>query len=1005
MNKTVKQFFIFCLTAVFPALLFAQDSGGSLSFAPPPGDYSMQFLGNVFGQVDGTVYGTGSQLMGTIFGVFNSAVMALGGIVIMYTLMVSTMNTAQEGQLLGQKWSSIWIPIRSTVGLALLVPKASGYCMMQIFIMWVVVQGVGAADKLWDTALNYLDSGGSIVQANMNPQVSLTADDGGIASGATTMLSGQVCMGALQKVLENQRDSYMDSKSNDAGPCSGTPTGAMKVFCDTPVPDFVNTFNAVSTQSVPLSTLLTKDSFSATMPNFLPSSPYYPLNGICGTVTWGNFVASTLQDLGIQVDSSASWEDIANDLASLGLTVGMGNLQTIAMSRAIAVQQMYQNLSMIAGRIVNNMPGLSSNSSISTVTNVSTVATQPFGVPLTSSSAVCTSSTDCVGWGTPFSVPQAPILSGIEFQGAISNYNAIMKPALTLIKQTNESQTDQKSKAFINKAKTQGWIMAGSYFFDLVNLNIEAQKYSNETDTGSGLSSSEFTPTTIMEPFGDHNTCSGKYADLCTWLVGNSSSLKQVVSVINGQDFLSQALSTPKPKSGGLLGGVGTDSPKATTDPAASTVYGYIENAEMVTLPGQPGQTGPKFAMNFNFVLDTGPFYLKKMDFGCFGSILGVCIGSDIVGGMYNYVVREVLNGFLTFFAQLLTIAIQALLIAPLLGIALIFQYGVSYITTANVDPIVGLANMGVYYINFANDLWIYLIGISITTVLVPIVGVALFPLLLLALPFLMAWLAIMMGVGFITAYYIPFLPYMIFTFGSIAWLMAVIEAMVAAPIVALGVTHPEGNEAFGKGEQAIMLILNVFLRPSMMVIGFFAGIIMSYVAVWILNSGFQNVSSFMSGDGTVGVTAQVTTSVTAGEKGGNGMQDAANAISSSGYTSWAGIYAFFFSLLMYTTLYTIVVQKSFTLITLLPDKILRWIGGQPESIGAETAQWGEEAKGKVEKAGGDTAKASGQMDQQISSKAMGAISKAGGGSGKGGGSGSVSAGQTPESGSSPPPE
>lgn len=72
--------------------------------------------------------------MGSMFGVFNSAVLALGGIIIMYTLMVSTMNTAHEGQMLGQKWSSIWIPLRSTFGLALLIPKASGYCMMQVFL-------------------------------------------------------------------------------------------------------------------------------------------------------------------------------------------------------------------------------------------------------------------------------------------------------------------------------------------------------------------------------------------------------------------------------------------------------------------------------------------------------------------------------------------------------------------------------------------------------------------------------------------------------------------------------------------------------------------------------------------------------------------------------------------------------------------------------------------------------------------------------------------------------
>ena len=87
----MKKLLSFVVLSFFPLFVFAAD--GSLSFAPPPGDYSVIFLGNLFGVVDGVLHGTGSQIMGTMFGVFNAAVLALGGIIIMYTLMVSTMNT------------------------------------------------------------------------------------------------------------------------------------------------------------------------------------------------------------------------------------------------------------------------------------------------------------------------------------------------------------------------------------------------------------------------------------------------------------------------------------------------------------------------------------------------------------------------------------------------------------------------------------------------------------------------------------------------------------------------------------------------------------------------------------------------------------------------------------------------------------------------------------------------------------------------------------------------
>ena len=90
-----------------------------------------------------------------------------------------------------------------------------------------------------------------------------------------------------------------------------------------------------------------------------------------------------------------------------------------------------------------------------------------------------------------------------------------------------------------------------------------------------------------------------------------------------------------------------------------------------------------------------------------------------------------------------------------------------------------------------------------------------------------------------------------------------------------------------------------------------------------------------------------------------------------TGYVGWAGIYGFFFSILIYTSLYITVVQKSFTLISTLPDKVLRWIGGQPESAGGESAQWAEDTKKQVTDAGAKTEKAQGQMGKEMGGKAM----------------------------------
>ena len=66
-------------------------------------------------------------------------------------------------------------------------------------------------------------------------------------------------------------------------------------------------------------------------------------------------------------------------------------------------------------------------------------------------------------------------------------------------------------------------------------------------------------------------------------------------------------------------------------------------------------------------------------------------------------------------------------------------------------------------------------------------------------------------ALGITLQYMVPLYPFMVFTFGVISWLAMVIEAMAAMPLVALGLTHPEGHDFLGKAEQAMMLLLGVF--------------------------------------------------------------------------------------------------------------------------------------------------------------------------------------------------
>jgi defect in organelle trafficking protein DotA len=968
----MKRFVFGLLTFLYPLFVFAD--GGSLSFAPPPSDLSVIFLSNLFGVVDGVLRGTGSQIMGSMFGVFNAAVLTLGGIIIMYTLMVSTMNTAHEGQLLGQKWSSIWIPVRSTMGLALLIPKGSGYCLMQIFVMWLVVQGVGAADKIWEAALSYLNRGGVIIQTQSNPTTALTeAVNSGIPGGAMSILVGQVCMLGLQKQLEVQRQGYLNAKQNNSGPCMSA-TGIMDTFCNTAVPDFINTVNAVKIQNDQKAAT----SFNALMPSFDANTPFSFLNGICGTIKW-----EALGAFSRPVPQTGTNASIG------GITLSAPEYETAKLSRAIAIQQMYLELSSVAQIMVNNSPGIGKNGGGNTGSEkiFSLVAKQQYGVPYTKSNIICNTTAEmCTSWGpTGDTSSGGALFNGTEFQGAIANYNGIMMPTLNLIDQAGDEKRDNDSRKFINDAKSQGWLMAGSYFFDLVKIQGDAAKNANRTDKNTGLDLSTANPTQLLSPFSDAG-CVGTYATLCVWLQQNSNKMKEVLSLIDGSILTDL--------NGNGVPGTPIKQPDLKYDRSrqvkngleSSTVYGFINNSVMVYLPNQPGMQPLKFANLISITVDPTMYYLQEQSFPC-GTVKIVvfefCLGQLLGNIFYNLMFRYIFNLLMVMFQQIIQQVIMGFIMVPLTGMTEIFKQGLKVVAQPGVNPIVALANMGIYYINFSSNLWLMLLNLSLISSLIPIIGGFIFAVIALMMPLLLAWVGVMVMVGFITAYYIPILPYMIFTFGTLAWFMAVIEAMVAGPIVALGVTHPEGHDAFGKGEAAIMILINVFLRPSMMIIGYIAAISLSYVGAWVLNTGFEHAISFMQqgGDTCSGGTWQMcdrsnefksfARKVDANwgnttEQGSSGSTSYAQGAGLKGYSDWAGIYAYFFSILTYTTMYLIIVQRSFTLISYLPDKVLRWLGVAPEGYGEQAGQWGEEMKQGGKEAAKPSQDASGQMGKQM---------------------------------------
>lgn len=128
------------------AFLIPEMAQASNMFDPATGSKAIPILDALFGKLSGG----GVDAFSSSIAMFNGGVLIIAGLLAAYTILAGTLGTAHDGEMLGKKFSSVWIPIRYSVFTALMLPIiGGGYCAMQAIVYWLIVQGVGLADKTW----------------------------------------------------------------------------------------------------------------------------------------------------------------------------------------------------------------------------------------------------------------------------------------------------------------------------------------------------------------------------------------------------------------------------------------------------------------------------------------------------------------------------------------------------------------------------------------------------------------------------------------------------------------------------------------------------------------------------------------------------------------------------------------------------------------------------------------------------------------------------------------
>lgn len=797
MNK-LKRLGFSLLGMLLPTLAFADASIGDL-FRPYDSDKSMLHMSQLLGSVGNILHApTNRQLMGNLFQVLNYGMLAVASLVVTYTIFTAVFRTASEGEWMGREGKVGWSVLRNVAGIGLLVPGASGYSLIQVFVVWAITQGIGLADNVWAKGFEYVQLNGVRISSSAGaglPSFGSVSGESYIKKFIAQGFYADTCVNALNKMMttdkremvSHMRGSLFPNIRAQANMIAGAQLPHAKLYF-TPAPRAVTGLES----------------------NF---TAHYGFEGAPGKLAniCGKFNLSGKAD---------------NEIYNQKLKIAFNNLNS--------------GYRTVAHRVGNKLADKQAE------------LDEVLGFSNLLQSSLLSSFT---GWKT--------IIKMIETEAL------------------NQSVSDLRDTN--NQAIKNGWMYAGGYYLKLSRVSSSAVKSMNIEEYSPKPEVPNYNhrvATPISYDFGPMQS------DLKEFLHDSLGAEVDDPDVVDAETRINELLDNLSSKLSGASSLL-----KPTIHQADEALKKHIME-EVQRLQSNKASNKLDF-ISGNKTRHAG-LYLMMIASG-----LAFVLGAGAIGGGLGIPV------FLGMF---------------MLMLAVVIVWDVTFASGSHTveDPIVGIMLLGDVLSFGAIMMWI---GVSLIGTLLASFGVlcSMQPgceifdsgrdeMLGIFNTFTVACLV----QGAIMAVYVPMIPFLIYFFASLGWLISVLEAVVAAPLVALGITHPQGHDLLGKSEQGLMLLLSVFLRPTLIVIGLFAGMIFVRIALQVLKPGISELAFTILGG-----------------------HRAANIFLVLGF------------LFAFTSLVVGLVNTSFSLIHIIPDRVMSWIGvtATGHDVGREAMQ---ETKGAV---------------------------------------------------------
>lgn len=127
-------------------------------------DYAQRWFRALFGDYIFQIFdptgmsGGKATVLTYVVSMTNILALMLAVILISYTVIGGAVASAASGEMLGKAWSSLWVPVRTALGLGLIMPMKLGadaiLSACQIFVLTLIMGGSAFGNFVWETALD-----------------------------------------------------------------------------------------------------------------------------------------------------------------------------------------------------------------------------------------------------------------------------------------------------------------------------------------------------------------------------------------------------------------------------------------------------------------------------------------------------------------------------------------------------------------------------------------------------------------------------------------------------------------------------------------------------------------------------------------------------------------------------------------------------------------------------------------------------------------------------------